>query len=202
MTHTALSSQQAVTLTFMEKTIENVNICLAGQYTLFRTLIEKGIVTESELLSRIKEDKNLPQRKKGAEALQEMLTPDWEQYVDLNKKEASEELLRVRSEIYALVLPEIHKCEGIQPPNSLSQRNAYHCCFNIYREIKMIPILITCTRSNGVLIAYDNTGKRLIIEACNDGSIMALVFDILKKENIHKEDIKGFYLDKCIETFK
>lgn len=80
-------SQEDVLLKFMERAIENINTCLAGQYTLSKILIEKGLVTEAELLSKIKDDKNLPVRKKGSEILQQMLVPDWGKLVDLDTKD-------------------------------------------------------------------------------------------------------------------
>jgi hypothetical protein len=49
------SRKDTIMLKFIEKTIENINTCLAGQYTLYRLLIEKGLITEDELISRIDE---------------------------------------------------------------------------------------------------------------------------------------------------
>jgi len=68
-----ISKDQKVLLKFMEATIEKVNICFSNLYAIEKVLIEKGIVTEKELLSRLKESKDLPKRLLGARTLKEMI---------------------------------------------------------------------------------------------------------------------------------
>lgn len=69
----------------MQLTIANVNTCLAGQHALFKILVEKKIISETELISYIKESQKLPDTKKGASILKDIMEPDWLQKVDFEK---------------------------------------------------------------------------------------------------------------------
>jgi hypothetical protein len=200
-----LNSKEKMLLKFMKKTIENVNICLAGQHTLYRLLISKGVITESELVAMIKEAKNLPIRKLGVEALKDMLNPDWEQYIDFQKTEQN--LVRKVEQdmmndycvkIVNLVLPAHWVEEGVQPPNSTAKRNACHVCHEMFNKHSMIPFLVACTKEDGVYIRYLIGTKSIIIEAYNDGEIGAVVNDDEKKKILHSSEIKDYNFETCV----
>jgi hypothetical protein len=187
-------------LKFMERAIENINTCLAGQYTLYRVLIEKGLVTEAELISRIREDKNLPQRKLGIEALKDMLTPEWEKQIDFD---VSEQTLfkRAWDKINKLVLPAHWEEEGVEPPNSTAQRNANRICYELFNSNKLIPQVVACTKENGVYLNFVDGDKNLVIEAYNTGEIGAVVNDNAIKKILHNEDIKNLNFENTIKVF-
>ena len=203
-----MSSRDSMLLKFMQRTIENVNTCLAGQHTLYRVLIEKGIVTESELVKMIKDDKNLPVRKLGVEALNEMLTPDWEQQIDFEKTEQNmikkamqDKISEYCVKITNLVPPDHWVVEGVEPPNSTAKRNACQICHVMYNKIEMIPFLVACTKEGGVYLRYTVGTKSIVIEAYNDGEIAALVNDDEKKKILYSDEIKDFNFDTCVSIF-
>lgn len=57
----------------MQVAIERINTNSATIYAIEQTLIEKGIVTQNELVSKIAEAKNLPEQKVGEKILKEMV---------------------------------------------------------------------------------------------------------------------------------
>lgn len=181
----------------MEKTIENINTLLAGQYTLYNLLIEKKLITEEELIARLRDNKNLPTRKKGVKILEEMLAPSWEDQVDF--KETAKELLNKATErITNLTLPPPWVAEGVEPPNSTAIRNALRICHDIFNSKGMIPDQIAPTKENGVFFKYLYGPRQLIIEAYNDGEVAAIVVDDTKKDTIHSEDIRDFNFFTCL----
>lgn len=198
MKNTSLSSTESMMLRFMEKTISNINTCLAGQYTLYKILIEKKIVTEEELLSRIKEDKNLPQRKLGIQVLEEMLSPDWEDKIDFQETE-KELFHRALGKIDKIKLPESWKKEGVEQPNSTAMRNAHKICHVLYNLKKLIPRTVACTKENGIYLSFVEGDKSLAIEAYNDGDIGSIVNNNKKKEIIQSEDIVNYNFDRQLE---
>jgi len=62
-----------INLRFMQVAIERINTNSATIYAIEQTLIEKGIVTQNELVSKIAEAKNLPEQKVGEKILKEMV---------------------------------------------------------------------------------------------------------------------------------
>jgi hypothetical protein len=66
-------TNQELMLRFMEATIEKVNICLSSIYALEVLLIEKGLVTQDDMIHRIQDSKTLPQTKIGKQILDEMI---------------------------------------------------------------------------------------------------------------------------------
>jgi len=194
------SSQDSVILKFMERAIENINTCLAGQYTLYKLLIERGLITETNLISRLKEDKNLPKIKLGSNTLKDMLSPSWEDQIDFEKTE--EDLFHeALSKIYKLVMPEHWKDEGVEPPNSTAMRIAHVICYIIYNNHKIIPKIVACTKENGIYLRFEDGDKSLIIEAYNDGEVGVLVTDDVKKETLFNEDIVNFNFDNSLKIF-
>lgn len=193
-----ISPKESMILRFMERTIENINTCLAGQYTLYKILIEKKIVTEQELLSRIKEDKNLPQRKLGIQVLEDMLSPDWEDNIDF---EVTEKILfqRALDKIMNLKLPESWKKEGVEKPNSTAMRNAYKICHILFNSKKLIPRTVACTKENGIFLTFVEGDKSLIVELYNDGEIGSIVTNDKKKEILQSEDILNYNFDCQLE---
>jgi len=194
------SRKDTMMLKFMEKTIENINTCLAGQYTLYRLFIEKGLITEDELISRIKEDKNLPQRKLGIEALKDMLTPDWEKQLDFSTTE-QDFLNRACLKINALVLPSHWGEEGIEPPNSTAKRNAVRICHELFNSYELISTTVACTKENGVYLSFKNNNKSLFVEAYNSGEVATLVNDDTDKRILYSEDIQNLDFDATIKIF-
>lgn len=88
-------SEEDLLLKFMGTTISKVNTCLANIYAIETVLIEKGITSKNEMLSRIIDAKKLPQTKLGRSVLSEMIQdtdhkPNWEDLIDISK---SNELL-------------------------------------------------------------------------------------------------------------
>ena len=67
------NSQDKLLLKFMRSAIERINRSLANVYAVQQILIEKGIVTQSEMLSKIREAEELPERKVGMNVLQDMI---------------------------------------------------------------------------------------------------------------------------------
>lgn len=65
--------QTDVILRFMQETIEKVNVCLAGMYTLQKLLIEKKIISEEELIAKLNDDKKKPLRDTGKNILENMV---------------------------------------------------------------------------------------------------------------------------------
>ena len=61
-----------VLLTFMQETIEKVNLCLSSIYTVQKLIIEKGLITKEELIQRIEDDKKKPISDLGKKILNEM----------------------------------------------------------------------------------------------------------------------------------
>ena len=72
----------ALVLKFMETTIDKVNRALVNSYAVQQILIQKGIATENELINKIKEAEQLPNRIIGIETLQDMIK-------DFNSKRSS-----------------------------------------------------------------------------------------------------------------
>lgn len=198
MRNSSLSGKESMILRFMEKAISNINTCLAGQYTLYKVLIEKGVVTEQELLSRIKEDKNLPQLKLGIQVLEEMLTPEWEESIDFEMTE-KELFNRALDKIMNLELPESWKKEGVEKPNSTAMRNAYKICHILFNSRKLIPKTVACTKENGIFITYTEGDKSLIVEIYNDGDIGTLVNNDKNMEILQSEDIHDYNFDRQLE---
>jgi len=193
-----IKSKDKVLLRFMEKTIDNINTCLASQYTLYKLLIDKKLITESKLISRLKEDRNLPQRKMGMKVLKEMLAPDWEQSIDFEKTEQNI-LEHIYHRIYSLVLPPHWATEeGVEPPNDQAKKGAYKICHDLYKKQSLQPTVIACTKENGIYLTFKKDNKSLIIEVYNDGDIGALVNNDEKKEILYNEDIKDYNFDTCI----
>ena len=147
-------SNEKVLLRFMEKTIDNINTCLAGQYTLYKLLIDKKLITEPELINKLKEDRNLPQRKMGMKVLKEMLSPDWEQSIDFEKTEKNL-LEHTYYKIYNLVLPPHWATEeGVEPPNDQAKKRAYRVCHDLYKNYGLQPTTVACTKENGVFLTF------------------------------------------------
>jgi len=184
----------------MERTIQNINTCLAGQYTLYKILIEKGVITEDELLHRIKQDKNLPTLKLGKNTLKEMLNPDWDSKIDFEKTE-KELLNEALDKISNLVLPDSWKDEGVEPPNSTALRNAHIICHKLYAQRKIIPDVVACTKENGIFLRYNAGDRGLIIEAYNDGDIGTLVNNDKEKEILYNEDISNLNFENSLKVF-
>jgi len=67
------NSQDKLLLKFMQSAIERINRSLANVYAVQQILIEKGIVTQSEMISKIHEAEELPERKVGMNVLQDMI---------------------------------------------------------------------------------------------------------------------------------
>lgn len=67
------TAEKLVLLKFMEKTIDRVNTVLIHVHALEQMVLQKGLVTETELLRIIQDAKNLPDRLIGMETLKEML---------------------------------------------------------------------------------------------------------------------------------
>lgn len=195
-----VSSRDSVLLKFMERTIQNINTCLAGQYTLYKILIEKGVITEDELLHQIKQDKNLPTLKLGIDTLKEMLNPDWDSKIDFEKTE-KELLNEALNKISNLVLPTSWKDEGVEPPNSTALRNAHIICHKLYAQRKIIPDVVACTKENGVYLRYSDGDKSLIVEIYNDGEIGTLVNNHSEKEILHNEDISNLNFENSLKVF-
>jgi hypothetical protein len=184
----------------MERAIENINTCLAGQYTLYQILIEKDIITEAELISRIKEDKNLPTRKLGIAVLKDMLTPDWEKQIDFELSE--QKLLNLAChKIVRLVLPAYWKDEDVEPPNSTAQRNAIKICHKIFDNYRLIPDVVACTKENGVYLRFTGGNKSFVIEAYNGGEIAAVVNDDANKKILDSGDIRNLDFDAIVKIF-
>lgn len=195
------SRHQEVLLKFMKKTIENINICLANQYAVQKLLISKGVITEPDLINLLHESQKLPQRNLGAATLAEMITPDWSEYIDLEKVEEKQQALdTVRRKIYALMLPVGWESEGTQEPNIIAKKNAFHTCYNIYTMHGLLPTVVACTKENGVYIRYNNGAKDLIVETYNDGDVGALVNK--EKTILNSVDIPDFNFDNCVKLFK
>jgi hypothetical protein len=194
------SSQDSVMLKFMERAIENINTCLAGQYTLYKLLIERGLITETNLISRLKEDKNLPKIKLGSNTLKDMLSPSWEDQIDFEKTE-KELLNEALTKISNITMPEHWKDEGVEPPNSTAMRNAHVICHTLYNNHKIIPKIVASTKENGIYLRFENGDKSFIIETYNDGDIGALVSDDAKKETLFNEEIVDLNFDNSLKVF-
>lgn len=68
-----MQKNQELMLKFMESTIEKVNMCLSGIYAIEVALIEKGLITQEEMIARLKEAKNLPVTNVGKQVLEQMM---------------------------------------------------------------------------------------------------------------------------------
>lgn len=184
------SAPDQVILKFMEKTIENINTLLAGQHAMYKILVEKGIVTESELLSKLRDSKKLPDRKRGMEALDEMLNPNWEDQINFQDSE-NVLLDKALEKITQLSIPN-RVGENMIPPNSTAIRNATQTCQIIFKSWKMLPDLITASNDSGVFFKYLYNQRELFMEISNQGRISALVINNLRS---------GIYFDKVIQDF-
>jgi len=184
-------ARDRVLLNFMEKTIDNINTCLAGQYTLYKILIEKGLISEADLLSKLKDDKNLPLRKKGILALNDMLKPDWDKFIDFE----TTELALVKNKICDLTLPPGWGEEGVESPNKEARKNAYDTCTTLYNGHLLVPTTIACTKENGVYLRFENNGVFMVVEAYNDNSVGAIV--CWGKVVVHNEDIISLDFERC-----
>lgn len=194
------SSKDSMMLKFMERAIENINTCLAGQYTLYKLLIERGVISEADLISRIKQDRNLPQLKLGINTLKDMLTPSWEDQIDFEK--TGKDLLNdAISKISTITIPEHWEEEGVEPPNSTAKRNANVICHRLYDSRKIIPKVVAITKENGIYLKYEDEGKSFIIEAYNDGEIGSIVSDDIKKEILFNEEIIDLNFDNSLKVF-
>lgn len=196
MNQRTTNTHDQVLLKFMEKTIDNINTLLAGQYTLYKLLIEKNIVSEKELLSMLRDSKNLPDRKRGAEALEEMLNPNWEDQVNLQN---TDKVLvnQTLDKIYRISIPQQWADEGIYSPNSTAIRNAMNICIKVFDTWRMLPDQIAPSKENGVFFMYRYGHRNSIIESYNDGKVAALVVDEVKSETVYSEDIKDLDLKNC-----
>jgi hypothetical protein len=194
------SSKDSMMLKFMERAIDNVNTCLAGQYTLYKILLERNIITEAELLSRIKQDRNLPQLKMGINTLKDMLTPSWEDQIDFEKT-GKELLNEALTKISNITMPEHWKEEGVEPPNSTAMRNAHIICHRLYDSHQIIPKVVASTKEDGIYLRFEDENKSFIIEAYNDGDIGSLVSDDVKKETIFNEEIVDLNFGNSLKVF-
>lgn len=70
------NKQNDIFLVFMQETIEKVNRCLSSLYTIHKLLIEKGLITEKNLINRLNEDKDKPIHDLGKKVLNEMIKND------------------------------------------------------------------------------------------------------------------------------
>ena len=90
-----LTSKDKVILKFMETTIDRVNSCLANIRATQEVLIEKGLITQSEFIRKIKEIERYPDMKAGREFLTELINKESDRnkeilsdmIQELNKKE-------------------------------------------------------------------------------------------------------------------
>lgn len=111
-----------------------------------------------------------------------------------------EGLDKVWRQIQALVLPADWKQDGVEPPNDIAKKTAYECCLTLFNKTRLLPSVIACTKENGVYMTFVG-GKKLIVEAYNDGEIGALINDDSKKVILYNEDILNSNLDRCIKKF-
>lgn len=200
-----IKNKDAVLLKFMERTIENINTCLAGQYTLYRLLIDKKLITEPELIDKLKEDKSLPVRKKGMKVLKDMLSPNWEDIVDFEKTQQAI-LDDIKQRIKELVLPEHwEKEEKVIPPNIQAKKLAYQACSILYKDNGFQPSIIACIKENGVFLKFVNKTKSLIIEVYNDGEVGLLINEDKAKKIIYSGAIPvsnfEYTLMSCVKVF-
>lgn len=196
MNQRTTNTHDQVLLKFMEKTIDNINTLLAGQYNLYKLLIEKNIVSEKELLSMLRDSKNLPDRKRGAEALEEMLNPNWEDQVNLQNTDKVL-LNQAIDKVYKISIPKKWIDAGVLAPNSTAIRNAMNICIKVYDSWKMLPDQIDPSKENGVFFMYRYGDRNAIIESYNDGKVAALVVDELKSKTVYSEDIKNLDIKTC-----
>lgn len=68
-----MTKDQKVILEFMKATVEKVNRCMSDTYAIQKLLIEKNIISEEDLNSRLKDAQSLPQTITGRKALEEMI---------------------------------------------------------------------------------------------------------------------------------
>jgi hypothetical protein len=68
-----MKDKNEITLKFMEVAIDRINTNSATIYAIEQALIEKGVITQNELVSKIAEAKNLPEQKVGEKILKEMV---------------------------------------------------------------------------------------------------------------------------------
>jgi replicative superfamily II helicase len=69
-----MKSQENSLLTkFMEAAIKRIDRSSANIYAIQQILIEKGIATQEEIISKNHDAENLPERKIGEKVLQDML---------------------------------------------------------------------------------------------------------------------------------
>lgn len=192
------SSKDNVLLKFMQLTIDNVNTCLAGQHALFKILIEKKVISEAELISYMRESKKLPDTKRGASFLKDIMEPDWLQEVDLDK--SMDNLLESKKqEIFNKKLPEHWLKEGVEPPNLTARENAYKSCKKIFEINALLPDSIACTKENGIFLSYRKGLFSLYIETYNDGDIGALL--VKDKSILFNENIIDFNFEEVLTEF-
>lgn len=192
------SAHDQVILKFMEKTIDNINTLLAGQHAIYSLLIEKGIVTESELLSKLRDSKKLPDRKRGMEALEEMLNPNWEDQINFQDSENAL-LDKALEKITQLSIPN-RVGEDMIPPNSTAIRNATQTCQIIFKSWKMLPDLITASNDSGVFFKYLYNQRTLFMEFYNHGRVSTIVLDNLKCIAWQDENIQDYNFEKCMNV--
>lgn len=68
-----MNKKDDVILEFMKATIEKVNTCLSSLYALQKIMIEKGIITQEQLLQALNESKSMPKYDLGKRTLDQML---------------------------------------------------------------------------------------------------------------------------------
>jgi DNA-binding PadR family transcriptional regulator len=190
---------EEILLKFMKKAIENINICLASQYALWKFLVEKGILSESEMLNRIHDSRELPKTKLGAATLQDMLTPDWGESVNLQEPSNVEELNKIYQKIQTLEIPMHWKNDKTENPNQVSRRNAYLICCLLHDKYKILPDIVSSTIENGVYLRYGNGPKTFIVEAYNTAEIGGIVNK--DKSILFSEEIQDFNFDNCVSIF-
>lgn len=198
MNHRTPNSHDQVILKFMEKTIENINTLLAGQHALYNLLIEKNIVSESELISKLRDSKKLPDRKRGMEALEEMLSPNWEDQINFQDSE-NVLLDKALEKITQLSIPN-RIGENMIPPNSTAIRNATQTCQIIFKTWKMLPDLITVANDGGVFFKYLYNQRNLFMEISNHGRISALVINNLRSGIFFDKIIQDFNFEECMNV--
>jgi hypothetical protein len=68
-----MTKDQKVILEFMKATVERVNRCMSDTYAIQKLLIEKNIISEKDLNSRLKDAQSLPQAITGRKVLEDMI---------------------------------------------------------------------------------------------------------------------------------
>jgi hypothetical protein len=68
-----MRDKNEITLKFMEVAIDRINTNSATIYAIEQALIEKGMITQNELVSKIADSKKLPEQKIGQKVLKDMI---------------------------------------------------------------------------------------------------------------------------------